>query len=222
MEEHHMSLTKELVDWHQEQLCKKAVEALGQNGFTAIYCQTNEEAHDYIIRHSADAATVGFGGSRTVVDLGVQTVFEVQGKEILNHGIPDLAPAQKLAIMRRQLTCDLFLTSSNAVTLSGWLVNIDGNGNRIAALTFGPRRVIVVAGRNKLVDGELAAAVNRVKNIAAPPNAKRLNCNTPCAKTGFCANCNSPERICRITHVMERKPRLADIHVIIVNKDMGL
>lgn len=222
VEEYTMSLTSELVDWHQEQRCRKAVEALGQNGFTAIFCQTESEAHDYIIRHSADAASVGFGGSRTIVDLGVQAVFEAQGKEILNHGIPGLEPAQKMAIMRRQLTCDLFLTSSNAVTLSGWLVNIDGNGNRVAALTFGPGRVIVVAGRNKLVDGDLAAAIYRVKNIAAPPNAKRLNCNTPCAKTGFCANCNSPERICRITHIMDRKPRMADIHVVIVNEDMGL
>jgi hypothetical protein len=127
-----------------------------------------------------------------------------------------------MEIMRRQLTCDLFLTSSNAVTLSGWLVNIDGNGNRVAALTFGPKKVIVVAGRNKLVDGDLTAAIHRVKNIAAPPNAKRLNCNTPCAKTGFCANCNSPDRICRIIHVMDRKPRVADLHVLIVNEDLGL
>jgi len=217
-----MPLTRELIDWHQEQRCQKAVEALGQNGFTTSYCRTPAEAHDYIIRHSADAASVGFGGSRTIVDLGVQGVFEAEGKEILNHGIPGLTPDRKMDIMKRQLTCDLFLTSSNAVTLSGWLVNIDGNGNRVAALTFGPRRVIVVAGRNKLVDGDLADALYRVKNIAAPPNAKRLNCNTPCAKTGFCANCNSPERICRITHVMDRKPRLADIHVVIVNENLGL
>jgi len=217
-----MSLTKELVDWHQEQRCQKAVESLGQNGFTAVYCSNAGEASDYVIRHSADADTVGFGGSRTIVDLGVQEVFEEQGKEILNHGAPGLEPAQKMEIMRRQLTCDLFLTSSNAVTLSGWLVNIDGNGNRVAALTFGPRRVTVVAGRNKLVDGDLAAAIYRVKNMAAPTNAKRLNCNTPCAKTGFCANCSSPERICRITHIMDRKPRPADIHVLIVNEDMGL
>jgi len=217
-----MSLTNELVDWQQEQLCRKTVEALGQNGFTAIYCRTSKEAHDYVIRHSAEAASVGFGGSRTIVDLEVQAVFEEQGKEILNHGTAGLDLESKMAIMRRQITVDLFLTSLNEVTLSGWLVNIDGNGNRVAALTFGPRRVIVVAGRNKLVDGDLAAAIRRVKNSAAPPNAKRLNCNTPCAKTGFCADCNSPERICRITHVMDRKPRVADIHVLIVNEDLGL
>lgn len=217
-----MTLIDELMTWHHEQRCAKAVEALGQNGFSAVYCRSAAEARDYIIGQGAGAASVGFGGSRTIVDLGVQEVLAEQGKEILNHGTPGLDPAEKMAIMRRQLTCDLFLTSANAVTLSGWLVNIDGNGNRVAALTFGPRKTIVVAGRNKLVDGDLAAAIRRVKNVAAPPNAKRLNCNTPCARTGFCADCNSPERICRIIHVMDRKPRLADLHVLIVNEDMGL
>ena len=217
-----MSFTTELVDWSHEQRCEKAVEALGQNGFTAVYCRSAADARDYILRHGGDAASVGFGGSRSIVDLGVQAVFAEQGKEILDHGQPGLEPARKMEIMRRQLTSDLFLSGSNAVTLNGWLVNIDGNGNRVAALTFGPKRVIVVAGRNKLVDGDLAAAIHRVKNVAAPPNAKRLNCNTPCAKTGFCADCRSPERICRILHVMDRKPRVADFHVLIVNEDLGL
>jgi len=216
-----MTLTKELVDWQQEQRCEKAVESLGRNGFAAVYCRTVKEAYDYIIGQGSDAASVGFGGSRTIVDLGVQQQFEAQGKELLNHGLPGLEPAQRMEIMRRQLTCDLFLTSANAVTLSGWLVNIDGNGNRVAALTFGPRRAIVVAGRNKLVDGDLAAAIRRVKDFAAPPNARRLNCNTPCARTGLCADCNSPERICRVIQVMERKPRVADLHVLIVNEDLG-
>ena len=216
-----MTLTQELTRWSHEQRCEKAVEALGQNGFIASYCRSAQEAADYIILHAEGAGSVGFGGSQTIVDLGVQAVFTEQGKEILNHGIPGLAPAEKMAIMRRQLTCDLFLTSANAITLSGWLVNIDGNGNRVAALTFGPAKTIVVAGRNKLVDGGLDAAIHRVKNIAAPPNARRLNCNTPCAKTGFCADCNSPDRICRIVHVMDRKPRVADLHVLVVNEEMG-
>lgn len=217
-----MTLTNELLDWHHEQRCEKAVEALGQNGFIAVYCRTPKEARDYILKHGSDAASVGFGGSRTIVDLGVEEVFSEQGKAIYNHGNPGLAPAEKMEVMRRELTCDLFLTSANAITLSGRLVNIDGNGNRVAALTFGPKKTIVVAGRNKLVDGDLDAAIRRVKDSAAPPNARRLNCNTPCAKTGFCADCNSPERICRIIHVMERKPRVADLHVVLVNADLGL
>lgn len=217
-----MSQTDELVQWTFEQKCEKAVEALGQNGFTAIYCRTSQEAHDYILREAADANSIGFGGSRTIVDLKVQDELQSQGKEILNHGVPGLTPEERLTIMRSQLTCDLFLTGTNAVTLSGWLVNIDGNGNRVAAMFFGPKKVIVVAGRNKLVDGDMQAAIDRIKNWASPPNAKRLNYNTPCAKTGFCSNCNSPDRICRVTTVIDRKPRVMDIRVLVVNEDMGL
>ena len=217
-----MSQTDDLVRWSYEQKCEKAVEALRQNGFTAVYCKSSQEAHDYIMREAADAQTVGFGGSRTIVDLGVQEKLEEEGREILNHSVPGLTPEEKMAIMRRQLTCDLFLASANAITLAGSLVNIDGNGNRVAALTFGPKKVIVVAGRNKLVDGDTAAAIQRVKNWASPPNARRLNCNTPCAKTGFCSNCSSPERICRITTVIDRKPRVMDFRVVIVNEDLGL
>ena len=217
-----MTQTDELVRWTWEQKCEKAVEALGQNGFTAVYCRGASDAHDYIMKEAADAGSIGFGGSRSIVDLNVQDALHAKGKEILNHGLPGLAPEERLAIMRRQLTCDLFLTGTNAVTLTGWLVNIDGNGNRVAAMFFGPKKVIVVAGRNKIVDGDLQAAIDRIKNWASPPNAKRLNCNTPCAKTGFCSNCNSPERICRVTTVIDRKPRVMDIRVLVVNQDMGL
>ncbi|MBT0665186.1 LUD domain-containing protein [Geobacter pelophilus] len=217
-----MSQTDELVRWTWEQKCEKAVEALGQNGFTSVYCRTANEAYDYIMKEAEDAASIGFGGSRTIVDLMVQAPLQEKGKEILNHGLPGLSSEERMAIMRRQLTCDLFLTGTNAVTLSGWLVNIDGNGNRVAAMFFGPQKVIVVAGRNKIVDGDLPAAINRIKNWASPPNAKRLNYNTPCAKTGFCSNCNSPERICRVTTVIDRKPRVMDIRVLVVNEDMGL
>jgi L-lactate utilization protein LutB len=221
MKEDPMGQTEDLTFWTHEQKCEKAVEALGQNGFTALYCRTTQEARDYILQEAATAQSVGFGGSRTIVDLNVQAELAEQGKEILNHGIPGLAPEAKMTVMRRQLTCDLFLTSSNAVTLSGWLVNIDGNGNRVAALTFGPKQVIVVVGRNKLVEGNLQAAIDRIKNYAAPPNARRLNLNTPCAKTGFCSNCSSPDRICRITTVIDRKSKTMDIRVLVVNADLG-
>lgn len=217
-----MSKSKELTDWTFEQKCEKAVESLGKNGFTAVYCRTAQEAYDYIIAEAEGAATIGFGGSLSMADLHVADKLAGMGKELLNHGIPGLTPEESLEIRRRQLTCDLFLTGTNAVTLSGCLVNIDGAGNRVAAMTFGPRKVIVVAGRNKLVEGDVADAIKRVKDWASPPNARRLGLNTPCAKTGFCSDCGSPDRICRVTTVIERKPRVADIRVLVVNEDMGL
>ena len=217
-----MGMTEDLVNWTHEQKCRKAVESLDRNGFTARYCATPQSAAEYIINGAADSVSIGFGGSMSIAALGVEQLLREQGKEILNHGNPALSRDEKLGIMRRQLTCDLFLCGSNALTLSGELVNIDGIGNRVASMLFGPRKVIVVAGRNKLVDGTVQDAITRIKNWATPPNAKRLGYNTPCASTGFCSNCNSPERICRVTTVIDRKPRLTDFHVLVVNAELGL
>lgn len=217
-----MSMTDELVSWTWEQKCQKAVEALGSNGFTAVYCQTAAEARQYILTAATDAASVGFGGSMSISDLDVQQELATQGKEILNHSTPGLSRDQKLEIMRQQLTCDLFLSGSNALTMRGELINIDATGNRVAAMFFGPKMVIVVVGRNKLVDGTPQEAIVRVKQWATPPNAKRLNFNTPCARTGFCSNCNSPDRLCRVTTIIDRKPRFTDLRVLVINDDLGL
>jgi len=217
-----MSKTKELVDWTHERKCLNAVESLGRNGFTAVYCQTADEAAQYILAEAADARTVGFGGSMTIADLDLGPRLLEKGKELLNHGAPGLSLEERLSIMHRQLACDLFLTGSNALTLSGCLVNIDATGNRVGSMFFGPKKVIVVVGRNKLVDGDAADAVRRVKDWASPPNARRLGYKTPCAETGFCQECNSPERICRITVIMDRKPKFTDVRVLVVNEDMGL
>jgi len=216
-----MSLTEELVTWTHEQKCQKAVESLGKHDFTALYCATPQEAFDYILAEAADAHRIGFGGSMTIVGLGIEAALREQGKEILNHGIQGLSRDERLEIMRRQLTCDLFLSGCNALTLNGELVNIDATGNRVAAMSFGPRKVIVVAGRNKLVDGTVQEAITRVKGWATPPNAKRLSFNTPCARTGFCSNCNSPDRLCRVTTIIDRRPRFTDVRVLVVNADMG-
>ena len=217
-----MSQTEGLNDWAYAKKCEKAVEGLKKNGFAALYCQNSGEVFHYILNEAAEAKSIGFGGSLSVADLKLADKLKGMGKEILNHNVPDLTPEEKLVITRRQLTCDLFLTGSNAVTLSGVLVNIDGNGNRVAAMFFGPKKVIIVVGRNKLVDGSVEDAVHRIKSFASPPNSKRLNLATPCATTGFCSDCDSPQRICRVTTVIEKKPRNTDIRVLVVNEDMGL
>lgn len=216
-----MGLTEELVAWTHEQKCLKAVESLGKHDFKAIYCATPQEASDYILAEAADAQSVGFGGSMTIAGLGVETRLREKGREILNHNDPALSREKKMEVLRRQLTCDLFLSGCNALTLSGELINIDATGNRAAAMFFGPRKVIVVAGRNKLVEGTPQDAIARVRGRATPPNAKRLNFNTPCARTGCCSNCNSPDRICRITTIIDRRPRFTDLRVVVVNADLG-
>ena len=216
-----MGLTEELVTWTHEKKCLKAVDSLVKNGFGAVYCASPQEAFDCIIREAADAASVGFGGSMSIAGLEVETRLREMGREILNHGDPALSRDEKMVVMRRQLICDLFLSGTNALTLSGELVNIDATGNRVAAMFFGPRKVIVVAGRNKLVDGTVHDAILRVKNWATPPNSRRLNFKTPCAGTGFCSDCNSPDRLCRVTTIIDRKPRFTDLRVLVVNADLG-
>jgi|SRR6266571_1238969 hypothetical protein len=216
-----MGMTEDLVTWTHEQKCRKAVESLERNGFTALYCDTPQAAAEYIIAGAADSVTVGFGGSMSIVSLGVEQLLLEQGKKILNHASPSLSRDEKLDIMRRQLTCDLFLSGCNALTLNGELVNIDATGNRVGAMLFGPRKVIVVAGRNKLVDGTPQDAIGRVKAWATPPNSKRLNFKTPCSATGFCNDCSSPDRLCRVTTVIDRKPRFTDLHVLVVNTELG-
>lgn len=217
-----MTLTQELVDWTYEQKCRKAVASLEKNGFTAVYCASGAEAFDYIVKEAESADSIGLGGSMSVVDLQVADRLREMGKELLNHSAPGLTPDERLETMRRQLTCDLFLAGTNALTLSGMLVNIDATGNRVGSMLFGPKKVIVVAGRNKLVEGGVEDAIRRVKEWSSPPNARRLNFKTPCATTGFCSDCNSPDRICRVTTIIDHQPRRTDLRVLVVNEDMGL
>jgi hypothetical protein len=217
-----MTLTNDLVDWTYERKCERAVEALAHNGFPAVYCKSREAAFDYIMGEAAEADSIGFGGSLSVVDLKVADRLGELGKELLIHYAAGLTPEERLAIMRRQLGCDLFLTGTNALTLSGCLVNIDATGNRVGSMLFGPKKVIVVAGRNKLVDGGIDEAIKRIKERSAPPNAKRLGFKTPCASSGFCSDCHAPDRICRITTIIDRKPRHTDLRVLVVNADLGL
>ena len=195
--------------------------ALRRRGFTAECFATGAEAAARVMELAADARSVGFGGSMTVAALGLPEALAAAGKEIWRHGDPSLTPEQKVEVMHRELTCDLFLLSANALTLDGRLVNIDGNGNRVAASIYGPGKVVFVVGRNKLVDGGLDEAVARIKRCACPPNCRRLNKQTPCALTGECADCSSPDRICMVTVVMDRRPRATDVHVVLVDEDLG-
>ena len=196
-------------------------EALRRRGFDVTCCATGAEAAALVKDLAADSASIGFGGSMTIAALGLAETLVAAGKEIWRHGDPKWRPEEKMGVMRRELTCDLFLTSANALTADGRLVNIDGNGNRVAASIFGPGRVVFVVGRNKIVDGGIDEAIARIKREACPPNCRRLNRRTPCAATGVCADCSSPDRICSVTVVMDRRPSKTDVRVLLVDEDLG-
>ena len=206
--------------WEVQKQLEVAAKALEANGFTVSLCDDRESAAAKIEEEAEAAETVGLGGSVTLQELGFPERLAGKGVTVL-LGAPHLSPEERLAVLRRQLTCDLFLSGINAVTLDGKIVNVDATGNRIGAMTFGPRKVVVVAGFNKLA-ADVDAAIRRVKSQAAPPNARRLGRKTPCATTGFCADCSSPDRICRVVHIMERRPALADLRVILVAEPLGL
>lgn len=157
----------------------------------------------------------------TVAQLGLQDIFTGLGKEVYNHNLPGLTPAEKIEIMKKAILTDIYFCGANAITISGEIINIDATGNRVGTMLFGPKKVIVIAGRNKIIEGDINTAIKRIKDWASPPNARRLNFKTPCADSGFCSDCNSPDRICRIITIIERKPRLTDFEVILINEDLG-
>ena len=205
---------------HADVIGPRVAAALARNNFTAEYVKSRQEAVDRIISLIPADATVGAGGSWTVGELGLLGMLEARGNQILNHGKPGTSAEEALEIRRRQLTADVFLTGTNAITLDGKLVNVDGSGNRVAAMIFGPKKVIVVAGVNKIVR-DAAAADERIKLLAAPMNNIRLKRDNPCVKTGVCADCASPARICNVTTVISKKPTLSDIHIFLIGEELG-
>jgi len=206
--------------WHHRQLMEKAAAALEKNGFSTALFDTCDQAVTFLLEHVADAETIGFGGSMTLERLGLANQLTALGKTTLVHGRPGLSAEQRRAVMQQQLNCDLFMSGTNALTLKGQLVNIDATGNRVASMFFGPKRVVVVAGANKITP-DLDSALARIKNLAAPPNARRLNFATPCARTGLCADCDSPQRICRVTTIIDRQPRATEMLVCLINESLG-
>ena len=187
---------------------EQTVEALKKRGFEVETAATRQEALALVMKEAESAQSVGWGGSESVKEIGARDALVKSGKEIRDH----------------QLVCDLFLLSANALTTDGRIVNIDGNGNRVAASICGPKRVVYVIGRNKIVDGGLDEAIARIRCCACPPNAKRLGKRTPCGLAGACVGgegCDSPDRMCKVTAVFDRKPTGISAKVILVDEDLG-
>ena len=206
--------------WWVEEKAKKAIEKLVSHEFKALYVKTKEEGVQEVWKHITPKQSIGVGGSLTIRGLGILEKLEAQGHAIYDHWKPGLSKENILEIRKSQMTSDLFLSSANAITLNGELVNIDGIGNRVNSTNFGPGKVILVVGYNKIVE-DVQEAIKRIKNVAAPLNARRLNIDVPCAKAGKCVDCNSPNRICRVIVIHERKPSLTDILIILVGEELG-
>lgn len=199
---------------------ERAIDALNRHGFEASYVKDRDECRRLLLDLIPPSASVGVPGSATVRATGIVPALREREQPVYDHWVQELSKEDSLAIRRKQLLSDVLLTSANAISATGEIVNMDGIGNRIAASAFGPGRVIIIAGRNKIV-ASLAAARRRVHSIAAPRRAKELKMKTPCAKTGKCADCNVPDRICRAEIIMHRAPSLTPTAVLIVDEELG-
>jgi hypothetical protein len=204
-----------------QKLGPKVVQALKRRFFDAWYFDDPAAAADMAVSLIPKGHLVSWGGSLTVAGLGIQERLGREGYALLDRD-KAASPEERVEIMRRALLCDTYLTGANAVSEDGHLVNIDGNGNRTAAMIFGPRQVIVIAGMNKVAK-TLDDALVRARTIAAPLNAQRFpGLKTPCNETGSCAGCISEQTGC-ICFVTFRLCKPAGrIKVILIGKDLGL
>ncbi len=191
--------------------------SLEKRGFL-VHSAANAEEAKKIGLSLIESGSVGFGGSQTVTAMGLYEALEAKGNPVYWHWkSKDPAAAQQSAAH-----ADWFVCSTNAITRDGRLVNIDGTGNRVAGMFAGPKNVILFVGKNKLVEGGIDDAIARIKREACPPNGKRLGLNTPCAITGKCADCSTPQRMCRVTNIIEYPPRmLSALHIVLIDEVLG-
>ncbi|MGD8250922.1 MAG: lactate utilization protein [Desulfobacterales bacterium] len=213
-------MTDRYVRWRDRKTAEQCVKQLRGRGYDAALALSVNAAQSMILKMVTDYETFGFGGSMTTRAMGLIEELRIMGKTVYDHWDKTLSAESVAETRKRQGRCDCFLCSANAITVDGEIVNIDGIGNRASAMMFGPRKVIVVAGVNKIARN-LPDALARAKNVAAPIRAKSLGCDTPCAETGFCTDCRSPRRICCITTIFHQRPQQTDMSVILINEDMG-
>lgn len=211
------------IRWYQEKKVARAIAALKENGFKTFHVPTKDDAVSRILDSIPSGALVGLGGSVTLREMNLPEILKDHGHKVADHWEASKRGAsadEVMEIRRQHINSDVFITSTNAVTEKGELINIDGGGQRVAAMIFGPEKVIVVAGVNKIVR-DVEEAIWRARNVAAPINAKRLNKKTPCAVSGVCSDCDSNDRICNATTIIHRKLSNTDMIIIIVGEDLG-
>jgi L-lactate utilization protein LutB len=212
---------EQLERWFREKQVERTINALKKNRFEALFVPDAKTAFEEVMKRIPDGVTVGIGGSVTLAQIGLT---EALGKRKIQFIWPQQQAKndeERLNLFRKSFTSDVFLTSTNAVTESGKLFNVDATGNRVGAMFIGPKKTIVVCGVNKIVK-DLDAAEKRVREWAAPQNAKRLNRKTPCVETGLCEDCSSPDRICNIYVTLAKKPARNDVVVILVGEYLGI
>lgn len=204
----------------REKKIEKVIENLERNNMNGYYVKSKEEVIEKIEELIGEGQVVGCGGSMTLFECGVIDHLRSGRYEFLDRYKEGLSREEIKNVFRQSFFADAYVSSTNALTEDGELYNVDGTGNRVAAMIYGPDKVIVVCGYNKIVKN-VHEAIERNKSISAPANAIRLNRKTPCAKVGYCMECKSEERICCEYTLIKRQIVKGRIHVIIIGEEAG-
>lgn len=205
---------------HYETLANTIIKNLNKRRMEACYCATIEDAEKKAFSYLNDGCTVSFGGSMTLEETGMLTALRHDPNITLIDRATATSPEEMKKMYHNALSADFYFMSTNAITVDGELVNIDGTGNRVAALIYGPENVIIMAGINK-VAANVEEALSRIHNTATPMNCHRLDKKTPCSTTGVCSDCLSPDCICNQVVVTRRSGIENRIKVILIGEELG-
>ena len=206
--------------WVNEKKIERTIKDLEKNNMSGYLVNSKEELIEKVSELVSENSLVACGGSKTIFETGLINHLRSGRYEFIDRYVDGLTPEDIKEIYRKSFYADAYFTSTNAITENGELYNVDGNGNRVAAMLYGPDKVIVVSGVNKIVK-DVDEAIKRNEQIAAPANARRLDTNTPCKTVGYCMDCSSPARIC-CEYTLIKKQRIANrLHVIFLNEDFG-
>ena len=207
------------IEIRNEKAAGKVIKNLARRNIEAVYCPTAQEAVEKVLEMIPQGSSVTWGGSMSIRDIGIPAALADAGKyEVYDRDkAPDRAAATEIYL--KAFTCDYYLSSANAITEDGVIVNIDGTGNRVAAITFGPRNVIFIIGMNKLTQ-DTDSALARARSLAAPVNTARFDIQTPCKLDGVCHNCLSDDCICNYIHYLRHSPK-GKHKVILVGESIG-
>jgi len=207
--------------WYREKQVERTINALKKNNFEAIFVPNSKAALEEVMERIPDRATVGIGGSVTLAQTGILDALKNRKVQLISPFQQARNEEERMELIRKSFSSDVFLSSTNAVTEDGKLFNIDATGNRVGAMFIGPKKVIVVSGVNKIVKN-IEDAEKKLMEWTAVQNSKRLNRKTPCVETGVCGDCSSPDRICNIYVTLAKKPSRTDILIIIVGENLGI
>lgn len=207
------------LEQRNERLAKTIIKNLQRRHIEGFYCPTADEAVKKVSELIEDGSSVTWGGTMTVRDLGIPQVLKERGTlDVLDRDLVE-TPEEKQTMYLKAFSVDVYLSSANAISEDGVIVNIDGNGNRVAAITWGPKKVIFVIGLNKVAQ-TVETALARARSTASPINAARFDIKTPCQVDGVCHNCNSVDSICNYVHFLRNSPRGRHT-VVLVGENLG-